>query len=173
MARPQTAAGYWLPNVYYKPTPAPGKKGGADDGFLTSAPWLLRGAQASGGLKLRLCHAGDLGRAHRRRNHLQTRARYFLFFRDRALPEAFEPAVALDDGLGQTDHAIELVKNLVVPQRILPVGYRLDEVERVIKAGIAQIDVKLLTPWVRDLRWRCNGCRRTGNLRPCVRRPDR
>src|SRR5438105_914364 len=81
-----------------------------------------------------------------------TWAGHGLLFGDRAAPEIFQPAIALSHGLDEAQHAICLVEDLIAPQRVLPAHDGSDEVERVVKAGVAEVDVELFPPRPRVLR---------------------
>src|SRR4029077_15878366 len=65
---------------------------------------------------------------------------------DRTAPKILEPAEALSERLDQAGHAVNLVEDLVSPERVLPTGDGFDEVERIIERGVGEINVELLAP---------------------------
>src|SRR5262245_10076224 len=92
---------------------------------------------------LHLCH---LLRRHRRRDHLQAAARDVGHLLDRAAPQVLDPAPAGGHRFDQAGHAVDLIKDAVTPERIVPPGDGPDEVERVVEAGVADENVDLLPP---------------------------
>src|SRR5262245_8699989 len=100
--------------------------------------------RSSRGLELQ--RERGLFRGYWRRDHRQLarwRAGHFLSW---SLVQVPEPVPPLDGGPYDADHAVGLVDHTVIPNRVLPVGDGLHEIERVVKAPVGQVDTQLFAP---------------------------